>query len=65
MGIFGWDYPPGAANDPNAPYNQVDDECPHCELSIDDCECVFCRHCGELEESCSCKDKEREEDNDI
>ena len=22
MGVFGWSYPPGAANDPNAPYNQ-------------------------------------------
>jgi len=26
VGIFGWDYPPGAANDPNAPYNQDIDE---------------------------------------
>lgn len=24
--IFGWSYPPGAANDPSAPYNQSDDE---------------------------------------
>lgn len=24
MGIFGWDLPPGAANDPNAPWNQPD-----------------------------------------
>ena len=22
MGIFGWNYPPGAENDPNAPWNQ-------------------------------------------
>jgi hypothetical protein len=22
---FGWSYPPGAANDPNAPYNQVEE----------------------------------------
>lgn len=32
MGIFGWSYPPGAANDPNAPYNQTDvplDLCDH------------------------------------
>lgn len=28
---FGWRYPPGAANDPNAPYNQPDPpECPEC-----------------------------------
>jgi hypothetical protein len=25
MGIFGWSYPPGAALDPFAPYNQTDD----------------------------------------
>lgn len=24
MSKFGWSYPPGAANDPNAPYNQPD-----------------------------------------
>lgn len=24
MGKFGWSYPPGAASDPNAPYNQTD-----------------------------------------
>lgn len=23
MGKFGWSYPPGAATDPNAPYNQT------------------------------------------
>lgn len=23
MGIFGWSYPPGAAGDPNAPWNQT------------------------------------------
>lgn len=29
MSKFGWDYPPGAANDPNAPYNQdADDDTP-------------------------------------
>lgn len=30
--IFGWDYPPGAEHDPNAPYNQEDppDKCPVC-----------------------------------
>jgi len=34
MGIFGWSYPPGAADDPYAPYNQdeVDDMAEHdCE----------------------------------
>lgn len=30
--LFGWDYPSGAANDPNAPWNQEDppEECPVC-----------------------------------
>lgn len=28
---FGWDYPPGAEHDPNAPWNQPDPvECPWC-----------------------------------
>lgn len=26
MGKFGWSYPPGAANDPSAPYNQTETE---------------------------------------
>lgn len=29
---FGWNYPPGAANDPNAPYNQTEPvECDECD----------------------------------
>lgn len=32
---FGWSYPPGAANDPNAPYNQTPPpECPACEVPV-------------------------------
>mgnify|MGYP003136132175 CR=1 FL=1 len=57
MGIFGWSYPAGAENDPNAPYNQVDYECSYCGLDTDECTCEFCRHCGNLEDSCSCEDK--------
>ena len=46
-GIFGWSYPPGAANDPNAPYNQVDDyPCEVCGKAIDDCICPECPQCG-------------------
>jgi hypothetical protein len=34
MSVFGWHYPPGAANDPNAPWNRDDDWtegfCPTC-----------------------------------
>ena len=29
MSKFGWSYPPGAAGDPYAPYNQVEDDM-HC-----------------------------------
>jgi hypothetical protein len=48
MGIFGWSYPPGAANDPNAPYNQTDDgPCDVCGKAIDDCICPECDVCGE------------------
>jgi hypothetical protein len=37
--LFGWDYPPGAENDPNAPWNErYDDEwCEDC--GVDPCEC--------------------------
>jgi hypothetical protein len=37
--LFGWNYPPGAASDPLAPYNQADcsddcdgEDCGDCEL---------------------------------
>ncbi|MEE8482811.1 MAG: hypothetical protein V3S12_05610 [Acidiferrobacterales bacterium] len=38
MGKFGWNYPPGAANDPNAPYNQVEDDvhCVYCGADLPD-----------------------------
>lgn len=30
-GVFGWSYPPGAENDPNAPYNQREPiDCSEC-----------------------------------
>ena len=45
-GICGWDYPPGAANDPNAPWNQKDSPCEVCGL-IYDCICPECPVCGE------------------
>ena len=47
-GIFGWDYPPGAALDPNAPYNQVDLPCDICALLPTDCQCPECPECGEI-----------------
>lgn len=37
--VFGWDLPAGAANDPNAPYNQEElpDQCPICgENNVDE-----------------------------
>jgi hypothetical protein len=61
--IFGWDYPPGAEGDPNAPWNQRPDETQDCE----DCdgkgyifdielnenvECKFCRGLGYIEIDC-------------
>lgn len=39
MSLFGWSYPPGAASDPFAPYNQVDDYCERCEGLVDECTC--------------------------
>jgi hypothetical protein len=46
MSIFGWWYPPGAAGDPNAPYNQEDGPCEVCGQAIDDCICPECPCCG-------------------
>jgi hypothetical protein len=51
MSIFGWSYPPGAANDPSAPYNQDgSDACEVCGQSVDACicpECPVCECCGD------------------
>lgn len=46
MGIFGWSYPAGAENDPNAPYNQEDSPCEVCGLFPDSCICPECPVCG-------------------
>ena len=46
--MFGWSYPPGAANDPSAPYNQVDPPCDVCGSPIDDCVCPECPRCHTL-----------------
>jgi hypothetical protein len=46
MGLFGWSYPPGAAGDPNAPYNQEDPHCAVCGKFVDDCICPECKTCG-------------------
>jgi hypothetical protein len=37
-GKFGWSYPPGAANDPMAPYNQQEDDvhCVYCGADLPD-----------------------------
>jgi hypothetical protein len=52
MSIFGWSYPPGAENDPNAPYNQTDDgPCDVCGQSLDTCicpECPICQSVGDV-----------------
>lgn len=45
MSKFGWSFPPGAAGDPFAPYNQPDPPCATCGES--DCECPECPICGE------------------
>lgn len=47
MGKFGWSYPAGAANDPNAPWNQEEGPCEVCGKSLDDCDCPACPECGE------------------
>ena len=50
---FGWDYPPGAASDPRAPYNQKDGpECVSCgdEATTEGCE----KHAGPTCGACVC-----------
>jgi len=48
MSKFGWSYPPGAALDPNAPYNQngpyICDVC-LCDSEVD-CQCHECPVCS-------------------
>jgi hypothetical protein len=46
--VFGWSYPPGAANDPNAPYNQQDPPCAVCGQMEDGCICPECEECGSV-----------------
>jgi predicted amidophosphoribosyltransferase len=46
--IFGWSYPPGAAGDPNAPWNQHDGACDVCGQNLDNCICPECPVCLEV-----------------
>lgn len=50
---FGWSYPPGAASDPLAPYNQQD---PPCECGCDpaSCNCPECPICGTAGQASVC-----------
>jgi len=51
MSVFGWSYPPGAENDPYAPYNQTDeDDIEPVDGHIND-DLEFCEHvCAETTE---------------
>lgn len=53
MGIFGWDYPPGAEHDPNAPWNQSDPETIECDV---------CEGTGENEDGFECENCDGEGD---
>lgn len=49
MSMFGWSYPAGAADDPNAPFNQDDPPCEVCGKFLDgddSCDCQECPKCG-------------------
>lgn len=48
MTNFGWWYPPGAASDPSAPYNQDDGPCPVCGQMEENCICTECPKCGAI-----------------
>ena len=60
MGIFGWSYPPGAANDPSAPWNQEEPPCKVCGLHVDDCICPECDACFAVGDPRCYSDYERE-----
>ena len=47
MSKFGWSYPPGAASDPYAPYNQPEQPCEICGKEAGHCDCPVCEVCGE------------------
>lgn len=54
-GIFGWDLPPGAANDPNAPWNQGEAHHPDCPAGEDfDEEELLCQECGKTRDAGDC-----------
>lgn len=48
MSKFGWSYPPGAAGDPSAPWNQEDGPCAVCCKLVDACVCHECPTCGSV-----------------
>ena len=48
MSKFGYSYPPGAENDPLAPYNEVDEMCVVCGNDLAYCQCTKCPKCGEI-----------------
>jgi hypothetical protein len=48
-------YPPGAANDPNAPWNRAEPKYKEWD-SIDVGECELCAKVGDLNEQWQCKD---------
>lgn len=56
--LFGWDYPPGAENDPNAPWNQKDPpECVSCGDALgENCTRGCAKHGGPVCDSCRCPD---------
>jgi hypothetical protein len=61
---FGWGYPPGAENDPNAPWNQEDPLCEKCdEIAVEEC-CgkQYCEECleGHMKEEHSEEEEEEE-----
>jgi hypothetical protein len=49
---FGWDYPAGAENDPNAPWNQTDEH--HSECPAHEDARPKCAECGEDMDSGEC-----------
>lgn len=51
---FGWDYPAGAENDPNAPWNQSDEHHSYCPCHEDYDGPMTCKECEEDTKECMC-----------
>ncbi len=61
MANFGWHYPPGAENDPRAPWNAEYDDAPECECGEPAGPSGLCAYCAREEAAIQRWERQREE----